>query len=100
MAVYLINSNGGEVNVYNYGQIQTIGKESRGIFAQSIRGGGGNGSFNVSVALYGGQDGFGCGGFRPQRRRGPWRGCTRIVQRRYIISLCVLLSTNTFQPNV
>ena len=35
--------NGGDVNVFNYGLISTTGDNSRGIFAQSIGGGGGSG---------------------------------------------------------
>ncbi|ASV83762.1 sperm-activating peptides family [Ochrobactrum quorumnocens] len=43
--------NGGEVNVEHFGDIVTLQKDSHGVFAQSIGGGGGNAAFNAGMVF-------------------------------------------------
>ncbi len=50
---------GGAVTVFSSGDVSTTGKNSTGILAQSIGGGGGNGDFNVSGAISGAATGSG-----------------------------------------
>jgi len=45
---------GGDVHVTNYGEIQTFGVFSRGIYAQSVGGGGGDGGSGAGIAGIGG----------------------------------------------
>ena len=55
--------NGGDVNVFNKGQLLTVGNSSSGIFAQSIGGGGGTGAgagaLNIALGGDGGAAGNG-----------------------------------------
>ncbi len=51
--------NGGNVDVTNAGRIETFGKSARGIFAESIGGGGGTGGDSAGLAAIGGTGGAG-----------------------------------------
>lgn len=50
---------GGTVDVFNYGEITTTGDGSRGVFAQSIGGGGGSGGTVFGVVALGGSGSYG-----------------------------------------
>ena len=56
-------NNSGEVRALSSGNVWTFGKQSTGILAQSVGGGGGNGGFNVSggISFAGGSGGVGVG---------------------------------------
>ncbi|HEY0301723.1 MAG TPA: hypothetical protein VGC36_10335, partial [Rhizomicrobium sp.] len=55
-------SAGGAVSVLNSGEIGTLGKQSQGIFAQSIGGGGGDGGTGSGLISFGGSGGGGGNG--------------------------------------